>query len=88
MGPAKREGDATFWEHFAGLDPLGERAYEQMLVGVATRPAAVGQQRFRIDEAFVFMSLLSWGSGVTAGPRSNPRRYPRLAELGPDDRVK
>ena len=25
------------WEHFARLDPLGERAYEQMLVGVATR---------------------------------------------------
>lgn len=28
------------WEHFAGLDPLGDRACEQMLVGVATRSYA------------------------------------------------
>lgn len=32
-----RELPLPTWEHFAGLDPLGERAYEQMLVGVATR---------------------------------------------------
>src|SRR5450432_2326817 len=32
-----RELKLPTWEHFAGMDPLGERAYEQMLVGVATR---------------------------------------------------
>ncbi len=32
-----RELPLPTWEHFAGLDPLSERAYEQMLVGVATR---------------------------------------------------
>ena len=32
-----RELQLPTWEHFAGMDPLGERAYEQMLVGVATR---------------------------------------------------
>jgi transposase-like protein len=32
-----RELPLPTWEHFAGLDPLGQRAYEQMLVGVATR---------------------------------------------------
>jgi putative transposase len=32
-----REVPLPTWQHFAGLDPLGERAYEQMLVGVATR---------------------------------------------------
>jgi hypothetical protein len=25
------------WERFAGEDPLGARAYEQMMIGVATR---------------------------------------------------
>jgi len=32
-----REVPLPTWQHFAGLDPLGEHAYEQMLVGVATR---------------------------------------------------
>lgn len=32
-----RELRLPTWEQFAGMDPLGERAYEQMLVGVATR---------------------------------------------------
>jgi len=35
-----RELQLPTWEHFAGMDPLGERAYEQMLVGVATRQYA------------------------------------------------
>jgi putative transposase len=34
---AGRELPLPTWEHFAGEDPLGVRAYEQMLVGVATR---------------------------------------------------
>ena len=32
-----RELHLPTWEQFAGMDPLAERAYEQMVVGVATR---------------------------------------------------
>jgi putative transposase len=32
-----RELPLSTWERFSGLDPLSGRAYEQMLVGVATR---------------------------------------------------
>ena len=35
-----RELPLPHWEYFAGLDPLGERACEQMLIGVATRKYA------------------------------------------------
>ena len=35
-----RELKLPTWENFAELDPLGERAYEQMLIGVATRKYA------------------------------------------------
>lgn len=35
-----RELQLPTWEEFAGMDPLGERAYEQMLIGVATRKYA------------------------------------------------
>ena len=35
-----RELQLPTWEEFAGMDPLDERAYEQMLIGVATRKYA------------------------------------------------
>jgi hypothetical protein len=35
-----RELPLPTWERLAGLDPFGARAYEQMLVGVATRQYA------------------------------------------------
>ena len=35
-----RELKLPTWESFAEMDPLGERAYEQMLIGVATRKYA------------------------------------------------